>query len=234
VVSGPSVIWTDIGGFAVLCAQLLLLLIAALVAWGQVREARRLREQQIRPIVVLDFETQDALFFLKLTNFGNAMARNVKISVTPPLESALDDQTERVAGLQMFGQEGIPTLAPGKEIRTLFDVAFQRKPETGLPDVYVARITYDDQALERHFDEEVTLDLGVYWGLQRVELADVDDVHKRLKELVDVVTGWSASGGGLLRVSPAEVDERNAAWRAQVEERRHQRSGESGTPDETS
>jgi hypothetical protein len=124
----------------------------------------------------------------------------------------------------MFRDEGIPTLAPGKEIRTLFDVAFQRTPETGLPDVYVARISYDDHALERHFEDEVTLDLGVYWGLQRVEQADIDDIHKRLKELVNVVKAWTASGGGLLRVSPAEVEERHAARRKHIEERRRARA----------
>lgn len=220
------VVWTDIAGFAVLVGQLLVLAAAALVGLRQVREARRLREEQIRPIVVLDFDTQDALFFLKLTNFGTTIARNVKITVEPPLASALDGQTERVARLQMFRDEGIPTLAPGKEIRTLFDLAFQRKPETGLPDVYVARISYDDHALERHFEDEVTLDLGVYWGLQCVEQADIDDIHKRLKELVNVVKGWSASGGGLLRVSPAEVEERHTAWREHVEQRPRTRAGE--------
>ena len=225
--------WIDIGSLAVLTAQLLVLAGAAIIGLRQVREARRLREEQIRPIVVLDFDTQDAIFFLKLTNFGSTIARNVKITVDPPLESALDDQTERVAALQIFREDGIPTLAPGKEIRTLFDIAFQRKPETGLPDVYVALISYDDQTLERHFEEEVTLDLGVYWGLQRVEQADVDDIHKRLKELVEVLKGWTAAGGGgLLRLSPAEVEERHAAWRAHVDERRTARARESELPSE--
>ncbi len=170
--------WTDIGSFAVLAAQLVVLVVAAVVGYRQVGEARRLREEQTRPIVVLDFSTENALFFLTLSNLGTTMARNVKIAVTPPLASALDDQTERIAALQMFGEQGIPTLAPGKHIRTLFDVAFQRKPETGLPDVYVARITYDDHALERRFHEEITLDLGVYWGLQRVER---DDLTKSMR-----------------------------------------------------
>lgn len=64
---------------------------------------------------MLDFDTQNALFFLKLTNFGTMIARNVEITVERPLESALDDQTERVARLQVFRDEGIPTIAPGEE-----------------------------------------------------------------------------------------------------------------------
>ena len=227
-----GVTWTEIGSFAVLVAQLAVLVLAAVFAYRQVREARRLREERIRPIVVLDFDTQNALFFLTLTNFGNTIARNVKITVDPPLRSALDDQTERIAELQMFKDKGIPTLAPGKQIRTLFDIAFQRAAEKGLPDVYVARITYDDQALQRHFDEEVTLDLGVYWGLQRVEQADADDIHKRLKELVSEVQKWTADGRGLLCLSLAELEARNAASRAAYEERRRQQASEPEAPAE--
>lgn len=130
----------------------------------------------------------------------------------------------------MFKDEGIATLAPGKEIRTLFDVAFQRKPELGLPDVCVARITYSDHALERHFDEEMTLDLGVYWRLQRVEQADLHDIHKELKKLTEAVTGWTASGGEVLAVSPADVEERNEPWRARRDERQLGRPDEGEAP----
>jgi hypothetical protein len=35
-----GVSWTDIGSFAVLVVQLIILAVAAVVAWGQVREAR--------------------------------------------------------------------------------------------------------------------------------------------------------------------------------------------------
>jgi hypothetical protein len=39
--------------------QLLVLVVAAIVAWRQVKEARRLREAQAQPFVVVDFEVEE-------------------------------------------------------------------------------------------------------------------------------------------------------------------------------
>lgn len=214
-----AVTWVDIATLVVLSAQLLVIVATASVAYRHVGEARRLREEQIRPVVVLDFDTDGSFFFLTLNNFGNTLARNVRITVAPELRSALDDQTERVGALQMFSPQGVPTLAPGKEIRTLFDGVHQRKPDSHLPDVYSARVVYTDPGCDRVFQEEMTLDLGVYWGLVRLGHADLDDVHARLKELVATLRSWGADGQGLLRLSPGEAQERIAERRRARDER---------------
>jgi hypothetical protein len=231
-----AVLWTDVGAFAILAAQLLVLVVAAIVAWRQVGEARKLREEQTRPFVVLDFDAHEVLIYLTLKNLGTTLARNVRVTVEPSFKSALDDHTERLAALQMFTERGIPTLAPGKEFGTLFDVATQRKPENdpsgkGLPDVYVAHIQYEDPA-GRRFAEDVILDLGVYWGLQYVKESDLGDIRRELKALVGVAQKWTASGGGLLRLSPAEVEARFAARRTELEARRRELEADAqGPPD---
>lgn len=224
--------WISAATFLVLFAQLGVLLAAAAVAYGQVREARTLRQEQIRPVVVVDFDTEGALFFLTVTNLGTTLARNVRITVDPPLESAIDDQTDRIADLQIFGQDGIPMLAPGKMIRTLFDAAHlrdARDQSTRLPDRYTAQVSYDDSEGERHFDDTMSLDLGVYWGLQRVERSDLHDVHQRIVELVRVLESWSARGGGLLAMSEQEVRTREEARLAAYRDR----MGKSGLSDAT-
>lgn len=66
--------WADIAQTAILGGQLFVLAVAAVVAWRQVREARRLREQQIRPFVVVDFEVDRSLFFLAISNVGTTLA----------------------------------------------------------------------------------------------------------------------------------------------------------------
>jgi hypothetical protein len=106
--------------------QLLVLVAAALYARAQVKEARELRQEQARPFVVVDFEPEQSPFVeLVVANSGKTMARNVRINVEPPLESSLDTVMP-VAKLKMF-TEGIPSLAPGKRMVTLFDSMIDRK-----------------------------------------------------------------------------------------------------------
>ena len=118
--------------------------------------------------------------------------------------------TGRHLGFGKMFSDGIPTLAPGKVIQTLFDVSVQRFPRRHeLPDVYEARIQYTDDTGKRSFDERMNLDLGVYWNLTFVERHGIHDTHARLKEIRDIFKKWTAStGGGLLRVSPDEAAER--------------------------
>jgi hypothetical protein len=113
-----------------LAGQLTVLAAAAIFAWRQVGEARRLGEQQARPFVIVDFDVEDFLFFIEVTNLGATLARDVRVSIDPPLGSAINTTDERMTQLKIF-TEGIPTLAPGKKIRTLFDSAIERKPDEG-------------------------------------------------------------------------------------------------------
>lgn len=222
---GPS--WTDIIGTAIQAATLLFIAIAAVVAWWQVREARRLRLEQNRPFVVVDFEREEATraILLKITNIGKSMARDVRFEFNPPLESSWSQVPFHE--LKMFS-DGIPTLAPGKVIQTLFDISVQRFPRRHeLPDVYEARVQYTDDTGKRPFDERMNLDLGVYWNLTFVERHGIHDAHARLKEIRDIFKKWTASsGGGLLHVSPDEVAEREERMLRTFEREASQASNE--------
>lgn len=213
--------WTDIAQVWVLVAQLVILSVAAVVAWWQVGEARRLREQQSRPFVVIDFEVDGVLIFLVISNLGTTLARDVRFTIDPPLTSAIEN---RLSDLKIL-QEGAPTLAPGKVIRTLFDTGIQRKPEN-LPDTYRVVARYADQERRRTFEETMDLDLGIYWNLSTIERKEVHDIHKTLVEIRDVLKKWTSGSGALRRVSPeeeqAEIERRLAA----MEERRRRREGE--------
>ncbi len=222
--------WTEIAGVGLLAGQLLVLGIAAIVGLRQVGEAKKLREQQARPFVVVDFDVEDFLFFLRVTNIGTTLARNVTISITPPLTSSIDSTDQRVQALKIF-TDGIATLAPGKELRTLFDSAIQRNRDA-FPDVYIARVTYADESLKREFNEDITLDLGVYWGLQTVNRDDLHDVHARLKELVAEVKKWGGFGGGIQTLSPGEIEERHEQFRQASEARRRRAEEDAVEPDQ--
>jgi hypothetical protein len=213
--------WTDIAGVVTLGLQLLVRVGAAIVAWRQVREATHLREQQNRPFVVIDFERQERTraIMLKISNLGTSLARDVRFNFTPPLESTW----EHVAfnELKMF-RDSISTLAPGKVIQTIFDISHERwAKREELPDVYEARVRYTDETGKRPFDERMHLDLGIYWNLTQIERYGIHDVHERLKDIRNELKKWTATGGGLLRLSPEDLTARNerllARHRAQQE-----------------
>ncbi len=194
--------WTDIGLLAVASAQLAVLLVAAAVAWSQVKEARRLREAQYRPFVVVDFEADNILFKIAVSNIGATPARNVRIEITPPLASSLPD-----AGFSELKilTDVITTLQPGRKIRTLFDSGISRDRES-LPDVYEAHVTYSDTTGKRHYDELLTLDLGIYWNTAIERRSDFDRLEKTFDGIANTLKSWNASspGGGILTLSPDE------------------------------
>jgi hypothetical protein len=203
------VTWADKAQVALVALQLLVLTGAALVAWRHVGEARRLREEQARPFVIVDFDVEQALFYLSVSNIGATLAKNVRIEITPPLTSSIDSLQAK--DLKMLGQ-GVASLAPGTTIRTLFDTAHQRHGK-GYPDEYVARVQYQDSTERRSFTESLTLDLGVFWNLTRVDRKGLHEIHGELAAIKKTLESWKASGGGLLRASPDEVAQREKQWR---------------------
>jgi hypothetical protein len=60
--------------------------VLGIFAWIQVLQARRLREEQARPFVIVDFEP-GFLVYLTVENIGRTMARDVTIRFDKPLAS---------------------------------------------------------------------------------------------------------------------------------------------------
>lgn len=157
----------------------------AVIAYFQVREAKRLREAQIRPFVVLDVdvEYEDETYFFTLRNYGSTLARDIEVEVTPPLTSGLHEDVNQLERLRAWGRS-VKTLAPTVERRALFDADFLRRE--GLPDTFLARIRYWDHERRRQFDEEVTLDLATAQGLGRLGgHKTLDDLHAQVKRIAD-------------------------------------------------
>ena len=221
---GSSPNWTEIAGACVLGAQLLVLLVAAGVAWYQARQAKCLREDQNRPFVVMDVDfVGTSELFLFVRNLGTSLARDVRIAIEPPLESSVE--WIDVGKFKML-KDGISTLAPGKELRTFFDQGF-RRDESDLPLVHTATITYSDDRRKRRFIESMELDIEQYMHLRFAVRKDLDDIHKQLTEINKSLARWTWSGGGsgLLTISRAEADVKNAERRAGVEEQRRKQEG---------
>lgn len=197
---------TDVLQTVFVGVQLIVLVAAAIFGWFQLREAKDLREEQARPFVVIDIEgSRPRLFDIVVRNTGRTIARDVRFSFSPPLESSMEHVS--VERLKMF-RDGISTLAPGKELRTLFDSGPKRY-QAKLPDAYEVTIDYRGQ--RKAYTDKVDLDFGLYWNRMYVTVHDVHDLHKELAGIHQEIRKWTARlGGGVLAVRPEDVRARAA------------------------
>src|SRR6266853_944417 len=92
----------------------LVLTAAAIAAGLQLREARRLRRAQIRPFVVMEFHVlPSSAIYLRFSNLGTTMARNVRFTFDRPLAS--NNANVKVMDLRIL-KSGIESLPPGRVI----------------------------------------------------------------------------------------------------------------------
>jgi hypothetical protein len=67
--------WAAVTAWAA-CATVAVYVVLGIFAWIQVLQARRLREEQARPFVIVDFEP-GFLIYLTVENIGRTMAREI-------------------------------------------------------------------------------------------------------------------------------------------------------------
>ena len=113
--------WTAIAT----CATFLVAAIAAVFSYGQVTQARRAREDQVRPFVVVDLQSSLAwqnMIDLVVENVGKTIAKDVRVEFQPPLESSQSDSRMHLQE-SVLVKQGIPTLPPGRRVSALFDMS---------------------------------------------------------------------------------------------------------------
>ena len=185
--------WPEIAAWAA-WATVGVYLVLGGFAWRQVHEARKLREEQARPFVIVDFEP-GFLVYLTVENLGRTMARDITIEFDQPLESTLRGPRE-IDESPLF-REPIPTLPPGKKIRVLFD-QFNNRLEAGLPLTYNVKLRYHGPRRRKPWEDRYRLDLSMYIGAGLPPkgipelVAEVESIRKEIET-------WRLSGGrGLL------------------------------------
>ncbi len=174
-------------------ATVTIYLALGIFAWIQVLQARKLREEQARPFVIVDFDA-GFLVYLTVENIGRTMARDVTIQFDKPLESTLSRPRE-IDETPLF-REPIPTLPPGKKIRVLVD-AYGARVEAKLPLTYDVMLRYKGPMGKKEWKHPYRLDLNMYLGSAEPpkglpEL--VAEVEKTRKELGK----WRVDTRGLL------------------------------------
>lgn len=165
---------------------MVVLAVSGIIAFVQLGQARKLRKEQTRPYVILDFESQQSLLDLVIQNIGSTPASDVEFGFDPKIASSFDGSGRPDRADWFILKEGIPFLPPGREYRLLLDVGHQRA-KTDLPNRYEVRVTYRDRAGKR-FSERQVLDMSPFWGMEHVNRKSIHDIAKELEELSKAVS----------------------------------------------
>lgn len=197
---------------------------------GTERE-QRLREEQARPFVVVDFEPSPVwgnIIDIVFENVGKTLARNVRFTFDPPLESSQRARDGYDFAKSALLTSGIPAMPPGKRVTALFDLSHERV-NTDLPMAYRVRVDLQDSQERDQEPLEYVLDLNFRYGLRRVESKTVHDVAKSLKEIERATARWTQHFNGV-RVWVRNEDTYLAREVEEYEQRLdEQRDGDRGT-----
>jgi hypothetical protein len=180
---------------------------AATFAYFQVKEARRTRQEQAQPFVIVNIQPSPVswqIMNLVVENVGATLARNVKIRFTP--EIVTSQKRYDLAGSALL-MEGIPTLPPRQRLEVFFDVAPDRK-KAALSTRYETEVSFDDARGRKQAPLKYIIDLGYLVGLERVEEYGVHDVAEALRKIERTMKGWT--WGSRLQVSTRSEDDRRS------------------------
>jgi archaellum component FlaF (FlaF/FlaG flagellin family) len=220
------------------CAQAALLIVAAIIAYRQVQEARRVREEQAQPYVVVSLETDPSspfLLNLAIRNMGKTVAREVFVTFEPEIVSALDKEASgnRIAEWAAL-KDGIRTLAPGQSMSTMVDSLLERyagEASTRLPGKFRATVRYkDDRRSPENYSYEYDLDFDVFFGSHWVGRKSLDDLVKSIDKIRSTVEAWTTDRG--IRVYGKNLDDLQAEKLARYEEYRAKRLEEQSRHEE--
>lgn len=199
--------WAAIAAWATVA----ILLTTAALALRQVQEARKLREAQSRPFVVIDLDlySVQGLIFLTVENFGHTLAQNVRVKPSPPFDSTLKPRPFEKSS---FLTKGIPTLPPRKRIFMLFDLTIKRF-SSGLPMTYEVVVQYQGPT-GNNFVDKYTLDLELYRGQPQQAGKGLHEIAKNLEELKEHTKKWTRGVQGLdvFVTDNAAKDRQNLRW----------------------
>lgn len=181
----------------------LIAIAAAVFAWQQVGHARKLREEQAQPMVVVDIERNIGVGspFLDFVvfNYGSTIAYDVKIKFMEDVETTVDEHGLRLRDSKLL-TEGIPTLPPGRKIAALFENSVDRYQREDLPHSYEVEVTYCDSNQKQYGPYKYRLDFGVLYGLMHLTEYGTHQGVKALREIEKTVKKWTDGPRGGLGV----------------------------------
>lgn len=190
------------------------------IAQEQLEHARQAQREANEPYVIVDIQ-QDRpgvpVLMLVVENIGPTVARNVRITASPPLESGLGDDLTR--NLQDALARTIPMLPPGRRLTFLFDD--QKRLDSALPLVYDF-VVQSEGPYGPVEDLEYTVDLGTWRG----SLLGERTTKKIEDKLGEIGTSLQALTGHYQRANADSIRAENDRTAERLRQRRAQRQAE--------
>ena len=141
-------------------------------------EMKEARLQEIVPRVVVYFEIPYGEFriYLIVKNIGKSIAKDIKLNFNPALRNADGEIINEIPLIK----DGIKSMPPEFEIRTIFDSVFRFFGRQDLPLSYEVGVSYLSDYNSHAIVHSQIIDLSPYKGLQWAE-------EKGLKNLIDPI-----------------------------------------------
>lgn len=167
-------------------------LAVVIVSTWAVLEQRKLRRAQFRPIVTADMELDGErhVAFFYLRNVGTATARDVRISIDPPLENPNNPELSVTPELHPWLARGLPVMVPGKQIRTLMAI-YGDYPLDGA--IHKVHIRYEAEGRRKGFEETFEIDMEALMSVKPSEPKGPHTIAEELKAQNKLLTGAATS-----------------------------------------
>lgn len=139
---------------------------ASAVGIQTLRRNRRDSQSRSRPMVGAELrrdEYADGMCHLIIRNYGQSVARNVKITFDPPLPET-DDETTMIPFIKKRYASQIPTLMPGTELSNIWP--YDSDDDNGMPErttVIIESVSADTNLLGKpdKYRDEFILDMNI-------------------------------------------------------------------------
>ncbi len=188
------------------------------------KEMRDARDQETAPYVIAYFEFKNHAIYLYIKNIGKTVARDINLEFEPKLQTTLMD--DYICNTNLI-KNGIKSIAPGQEIKTLLDTA-PRYLNSTLPMSYTVKISYCGGLLNTIRESEQILDISVQHGLIPgdengipeivKEIKNLSEYNKNISGILDKIQGHLAKGvwvnNSSFMISQIPLD--SAEWRSLV------------------
>lgn len=148
-----------------------------------VKEMKESREQENAPYIVVYFDIPQnkPLIYLIIKNIGKSIATDVKLTFSPSLTSNVFKGINDVPLIK----NGISSLPPNFELRTLFDGAINRFGNENFPMTYTVEISYTGGLAKARKTTSQVLDLSLFFKLMQVREKGLDELVKAVEALAE-------------------------------------------------
>lgn len=175
--------WSAISSF-IAAAGIIGAAVTIFIAYRQFKIAHQTHENQTRPYVIVDFESNPAswhLYDLVIRNIGSTPAYDVSIEIDPTPIRSKEEGQHTFADARVLN-ETTPMIAPNREIRLFFDSMFDRR-HTDLPSQHNATVRYTLEDRSKTWTETSILDLDLHKGASQVTNYGIHHAAKALRDL---------------------------------------------------